>query len=258
MGERAGGGHAHKKHATTGAAAHAKPKTARPRVTRGLTFSATEDHDNRPHAGAAAVMPSQPIGSVSEAASEFHSSRPEGPAIRPKELVFQRWMCRTANSDAAKFTACRKKCAVCIGAAARSQGRVRAKLQQVRAFDRSRCSGAPTDGEEKPALQASLSPAGHIWTMVAGGIKAPQGELNATLGVHASSASGYGFLRLAPSQRPDAIHAGRVSPLIWVRCMMRREFGSKASRRCMVQRLSHSTRSPTRQPCSQATSGRAT
>src|SRR5262249_26779619 len=40
--------------------------------------------------------------------------------------------------------------------------------------------------------------------------------------------------------------------------MMRREFGSNASRRCMVQRLSHMTRSPTRQACSHANSGRST
>ena len=53
-------------------------------------------------------------------------------------------------------------------------------------------------------------------------------------------------------------YAGRVSPLIWVRCMIRRALGSNASRRCMVQRLSHITRSPTRQTCSQANSGRAT
>ena len=52
--------------------------------------------------------------------------------------------------------------------------------------------------------------------------------------------------------------AGAASPLTWVRCMMRRWAGSNASRRCMVQRLSHSTRSPTRHTCSQANSGRFT
>ena len=39
-------------------------------------------------------------------------------------------------------------------------------------------------------------------------------------------------------------------PLIWVRCMTRRVLASNGSRRCMVQRLSHITRSPTRQRCS--------
>ena len=41
-------------------------------------------------------------------------------------------------------------------------------------------------------------------------------------------------------------------PLTWVRCMIRREFGLNASRRCLVQRLSHGTRSPTRRTCPQA------
>ena len=35
-------------------------------------------------------------------------------------------------------------------------------------------------------------------------------------------------------------------PLSWVRCIRRRAAGSKASRRCIAQRLSHHTRSPTR------------
>jgi hypothetical protein len=51
---------------------------------------------------------------------------------------------------------------------------------------------------------------------------------------------------------------GRCSPLIWVRCMMRREPASNGSRRCIVQRLSHSSRSPTRHACSQENSGRDT
>src|SRR5262245_16820196 len=66
-------------------------------------------------------------------------------------------------------------------------------------------------------------------------------------------AEGYHELR-----KRGTSHAGRASPLTWVRCMMRRLLGSNASRRCMVQRLSHSTRSPTRQTCSQANSGRST
>ncbi len=66
-----------------------------------------------------------------------------------------------------------------------------------------------------------------------------------------------------PARKPHGLprargYAGRCSPLTWVRCMIRRLFGSKASRRCMVQRLSHRTRSPTRQTCSQANSGRST
>src|SRR5262249_48280338 len=58
-------------------------------------------------------------------------------------------------------------------------------------------------------------------------------------------------------REPQSDHAwGRVSPLIWVRCMMRRVLSSKASRRCMVQRLSHSTRSPARQELYQVYSSR--
>ncbi len=44
-----------------------------------------------------------------------------------------------------------------------------------------------------------------------------------------------------------AARRGACEPLICVRCMMRRAFGSKASRRCIVVRLSHSTRSPSAQ-----------
>ena len=55
---------------------------------------------------------------------------------------------------------------------------------------------------------------------------------------------------------PD--HAGAHSLLIWVRCSIRRAFSSKASRLCMVQRLSHSTRSPGRQTCVQLNSSRST
>ena len=57
-------------------------------------------------------------------------------------------------------------------------------------------------------------------------------------------------------QDAHAQAAGRCSPLICVRCMTRRFALSNGSRRCMVQRLSHSTRSPTRQRCVQAISGR--
>jgi len=39
---------------------------------------------------------------------------------------------------------------------------------------------------------------------------------------------------------------GGALPLTCVRCMIRRVVASNGSRRCMVQRLSHSTRSPTR------------
>ena len=52
-----------------------------------------------------------------------------------------------------------------------------------------------------------------------------------------------------------AHQAGLALPLICVRCMIRRVASSNGSRRCMVQRLSHSTRSPTRQTCSQVNSG---
>ena len=43
---------------------------------------------------------------------------------------------------------------------------------------------------------------------------------------------------------------GLCEPLIWVRCMMRRCELSNGSRRCMVERLSHITRSPSFQTCS--------
>src|SRR5258706_15505106 len=51
---------------------------------------------------------------------------------------------------------------------------------------------------------------------------------------------------------PAHHQTGAALPLICVRCMMRRAEASNGSRRCMVQRLSHSTRSPTRQTGSQA------
>jgi hypothetical protein len=73
-------------------------------------------------------MPSQPISSVSEAASELPSSRP-GMSRNPAESALlrglsQHWIDRTAVPTLAKLTACRKKCAVFNGAAARSQGRL--------------------------------------------------------------------------------------------------------------------------------------
>ncbi len=43
---------------------------------------------------------------------------------------------------------------------------------------------------------------------------------------------------------------GFIVPLICVRCMMRRADPSNGSRRCMVERLSHITRSPSFQTCS--------
>jgi hypothetical protein len=62
-----------------------------------------------------------------------------------------------------------------------------------------------------------------------------------------------GILMTVCGRRVRGVHAvggcharGRVSPLICVRCMIRRAEASKASRRCMTDRLSHSTRSPTR------------
>src|SRR5262249_57094452 len=39
--------------------------------------------------------------------------------------------------------------------------------------------------------------------------------------------------------------AMRSSPLIWLRCMTRRVFGSNGSRRCSTERLFHIRRSPT-------------
>src|SRR5690242_6252355 len=57
-----------------------------------------------------------------------------------------------------------------------------------------------------------------------------------------------------PALQPYAL--GRVSPLIWVRCMTRRELASNGSRRCMVQRLSHKTRSPTRHSLCHSSSSR--
>ncbi len=50
--------------------------------------------------------------------------------------------------------------------------------------------------------------------------------------------------------------AGRVSPLICVRCRTRRDSGSNGSRRCIVQRLSHNTTSPVRHWFPQLTSSR--
>src|SRR5262249_44836927 len=47
-----------------------------------------------------------------------------------------------------------------------------------------------------------------------------------------------------------AYATGLPLPLICVRCMMRRAAPSNGSRRCMVERLSHITRSPSRQTCS--------
>ena len=47
-----------------------------------------------------------------------------------------------------------------------------------------------------------------------------------------------------PREGYNAARFGACEPLIWVRCMTRRDFESKASRRCMVVRLSQSTRSP--------------
>src|SRR5258708_40120114 len=87
---------------------------------------------------------------------------------------------------------------------------------------------------------------------------------------------GYKQIRYCPEVGEDQVHqadnqqnrigdaepahhqTGAALPLICVRCMMRRAEASNGSRRFMVQRLSHSTRSPTRQTCSQANSECAT
>ena len=60
----------------------------------------------------------------------------------------------------------------------------------------------------------------------------------------------HGSLRLVFLLLQAAKAAGLWLPLICVRCMMRRASPSNGSRRCMVERLSHITRSPSFQTCS--------
>ena len=60
----------------------------------------------------------------------------------------------------------------------------------------------------------------------------------------------HGFLRLVFLFGQAANAAGLWLPLICVRCMTRRASPSNGSRRCMVERLSHITRSPSFQTCS--------
>jgi hypothetical protein len=62
------------------------------------------------------------------------------------------------RSDAAKFTACRKKVRGFYRRCSAKSRPLAAKLQHARAFDRCCGGGAPEDGEAKPVLQALLSP----------------------------------------------------------------------------------------------------
>jgi len=64
------------------------------------------------------------------------------------------------------------------------------------------------------------------------------------------------FVRAGVAELGGKGGGGRVAPLIWVRCRMRRDDGSNGSRRCMVQRLSHSTTSPVRHRLYQVNSSR--
>jgi hypothetical protein len=149
--------------------------------------------------------------SVSEAAFELHSSRPECPAIPPKELVFQRLFAERPFRRA-KFTACRKKVCVFIGAVARSQGRLAqnpAKSQYARALPqytqerkwifeariastclsafcrrhsvlRTKCRQAGSKGRSPPSPPASAMSAPISTSSVAGSAIAPPIEFTTT------------------------------------------------------------------------------
>src|ERR1700719_1340017 len=131
-----------RRHTVRGAASHCHTrrrvhKTEKPPSAqgRGPTFSVTEDHDTAAF-GVAAVMPSHPTVRCQRQRLSFIHRGPECPAIPPKELVFQRLFAERPFRWA-KFTACRKKVCVFIGAVARSQGRLAqnpAKSQYARAL----------------------------------------------------------------------------------------------------------------------------
>jgi hypothetical protein len=114
-------------------------KTEKPRSAqgRGSTFSVTEDHDPATF-GVAAVMPSHPTVRCQRQRLSFIHRGPGCPAIPPKELVFQRFICRTAVPTG-EVHRLPQKVRVFIGAVAQSQGRLPqnpAKLQYARALPR--------------------------------------------------------------------------------------------------------------------------